>query len=79
MKLLCTLPQIGRVNKKKLGRKAKDVKYVEDEWRNGIYLNTPNAGGFSPLHLAAQNGHNQSCREILLAGANSDVKNNVII
>lgn len=52
---------------------------MEDEWRNGIYLNTPNAGGFSPLHLAAQNGHNQSCREILLAGANSDVKNNVII
>lgn len=77
VKLLCTLPQKSRLTNKKLGRKAKDVKHVEDEWRNEIYLNTPNAGGFSPLHLAAQNGHNQSCREILLAGANPDVKNNV--
>lgn len=53
------------------------MKNVEDEWKNDTYLNTSNAGGFSPLHLAAQNGHNQSCREILLAGANPDVKNNV--
>lgn len=54
------------------------MKHLEDEWRNEMYLNTPNAGGFSPLHLAAQNGHNQSCREILLSGANPNVKNNVI-
>lgn len=40
-------------------------------------LGTRNAGGFSPLHLAAQNGHNQSCREILLAGGDPDVQNNV--
>ncbi|XP_055626617.1 uncharacterized protein LOC129768777 [Toxorhynchites rutilus septentrionalis] len=39
-------------------------------------LGTRNFGGFSALHLAAQNGHNQSCREILLAGADPDVQNN---
>lgn len=53
------------------------MKHVEDEWKSQNYLNTANVGGFSPLHLAAQNGHNQSCREILLAGANPDTKNNV--
>lgn len=77
VKLLCTLQQTPRSSSKKFGKKAKSVKHVEDEWKNHNYLNTPNAGGFSPLHLAAQNGHNQSCREILLAGANPDVKNNV--
>ncbi|KAG7312517.1 hypothetical protein JYU34_002038 [Plutella xylostella] len=35
-----------------------------------------NAGGFTPLHLACQNGHNQSCRELLLAGAPPDAQNN---
>lgn len=76
--MLCTISNSSRFNNKKFGRKAKDVKHLEDEWRSEMYLNTPNAGGFSPLHLAAQNGHNQSCREILLAGANPNVKNNVI-
>lgn len=60
-------------------KKAKSVKHVEDEWKTRNYLNTPNVGGFSPLHLGAQNGHNQSCREILLAGGNPDVKNNVSV
>lgn len=77
VKLLCTLQQTPGSASKKFGKKAKSVKHVEDEWKNQTYLNTANAGGFSPLHLAAQNGHNQSCREILLAGANPDVKNNV--
>lgn len=40
-------------------------------------LNTRNNGGFCALHLAAQNGHNQSCREILLAAADPNVQNNV--
>lgn len=40
-------------------------------------LSTRNYGGFSALHLASQNGHNQSCREILLAGADPNVQNNV--
>lgn len=77
VKLLCTIQQTPRSNGKKFGKKPKSVKHVEDEWKSQNYLNTANAGGFSPLHLAAQNGHNQSCREILLAGGNPDVKNNV--
>lgn len=36
-----------------------------------------NSAGFFPLHLACQAGHNQSCRELLLAGADPDVQNNV--
>lgn len=77
VKLLCTMQHTPRSGSKKLGKKAKSVKHVEDEWKNQTYLNTANSGGFSSLHLAAQNGHNQSCRELLLAGANPDVKNNV--
>lgn len=75
--MLSTIQQTPKSSKGKLGKKAKSVKHVEDEWKTQNYLNTTNVGGFSPLHLAAQNGHNQSCREILLAGANPDVKNNV--
>ena len=44
---------------------------------NKADLDTPNCAGFAPLHLCCQNGHNQSCRELLLAGANADVQNNV--
>jgi ankyrin repeat domain-containing protein 6 len=44
---------------------------------HGALLGTRNFGGFSSLHLAAQNGHNQCCREILLAGGDPDVQNNV--
>lgn len=40
-------------------------------------LNIKNWGGFTPLHLCCQNGHNQSCRELLLAGCDTDVQNNV--
>ncbi|KAJ8942116.1 hypothetical protein NQ318_000711 [Aromia moschata] len=29
-----------------------------------------------PLHLCCQNGHNQSCRELLLAGCDPDIQNN---
>lgn len=43
----------------------------------GAELRARNAAGFAPLHLACQNGHNQSCREILLAGAPPDLQNNV--
>ena len=35
--------------------------------------------GFSALHLAAQNGHNESSRVLLYAGCNTDHKNNVSI
>lgn len=40
-------------------------------------LHIRNNGGFAPLHLACQNGHNQTCREILLAGCEPDIQNNV--
>ncbi|XP_046745563.1 ankyrin repeat domain-containing protein 6 isoform X2 [Diprion similis] len=39
-------------------------------------LHARNLAGFAPLHLACQNGHNQSCRELLLAGCNPDLQNN---
>ncbi|XP_048507375.1 uncharacterized protein LOC105688466 isoform X3 [Athalia rosae] len=39
-------------------------------------LHARNLTGFAPLHLACQNGHNQSCRELLLAGCNPDLQNN---
>ncbi|CAH2232372.1 jg15310 [Pararge aegeria aegeria] len=42
----------------------------------GCDLRARNAAGFAPLHLATQNGHNQSAREILLAGAPPDLQNN---
>ncbi|CAK1550323.1 unnamed protein product [Leptosia nina] len=39
-------------------------------------LRVRNAAGFVALHLATQNGHNQSARELLLAGAPPDLQNN---
>ncbi|XP_011299630.1 ankyrin repeat domain-containing protein 6 isoform X2 [Fopius arisanus] len=41
-----------------------------------VPLHARNLAGFAPLHLACQNGHNQSCRELLLAGCNPDLQNN---
>ncbi|XP_058459125.1 uncharacterized protein LOC131435349 [Malaya genurostris] len=55
------------------------IKNVLQDTKGALHsalLGTRNSGGFSALHLAAQNGHNQSCREILLAGADPDVQNN---
>ncbi|CAB3360479.1 Hypothetical predicted protein [Cloeon dipterum] len=42
----------------------------------GADLSRKNRGGFAPLHLSCQNGHNQSCRELLLANCSPDVQNN---
>ncbi|XP_047108781.1 ankyrin repeat domain-containing protein 6 [Schistocerca piceifrons] len=42
----------------------------------GVNLHLKNCGGFAALHLCCQNGHNQSCRELLLAGCNPDLQNN---
>ena len=36
-----------------------------------------NRGGFAPLHLCCQNGHNETCRLLLLHGCKPDIKNNV--
>ncbi|XP_052873119.1 uncharacterized protein LOC128278430, partial [Anopheles cruzii] len=55
------------------------VKHAVHDTKGALHsalLGTRNFGGFSALHLAAQNGHNQSCREILLAGGDPDVQNN---
>jgi len=35
-----------------------------------------NRGGFAPLHLCCQSGHNGSCRVLLLNGCKPDIKNN---
>lgn len=83
VKNLCALPKpapvtIAPTNKET--NKSKQTKAALQNTQGALHsalLSTRNAGGFSALHLAAQNGHNQSCREILLAGANPDVQNNV--
>ena len=74
VKLLCALPK-PKVKEKE----HKLLKGVLSGTRGALHsalLGARNLGGFSPLHLAAQNGHNQSCREILLAGGDPDVQNN---
>jgi len=38
-------------------------------------VNTQNNGGFTPLHLSCQAGHNQSTRELLLADADPKLVN----
>ncbi|XP_075168380.1 ankyrin repeat domain containing protein 6 diego [Haematobia irritans] len=38
-------------------------------------INIKNNYGFSALHLAAQNGHNQCCRELILRGSNLNTLN----
>ena len=45
--------------------------------RANMYLR--NRGGFTALHLACQNGHNQTCRLLLLAGCSPDIRNSVSI
>ena len=45
--------------------------------KSNYYLR--NRGGFSPLHLCCQNGHNESCRVLLRAGCKPNIKNNVSV
>lgn len=90
VKLLCALPKTkpssGGTGKSGLSldllKDATKIKHALHDTKGALHsalLGTRNFGGFSALHLAAQNGHNQSCREILLAGADPDVQNNVSI
>lgn len=75
VKALCALPKL-----KTPKESSRQLKGVIQETRGALHsalLGTRNFGGFSALHLASQNGHNQSCREILLAGGDPDVQNNV--
>ncbi|XP_055706353.1 protein phosphatase 1 regulatory subunit 12A isoform X2 [Phlebotomus papatasi] len=74
VKALCALPKL-----KTPKESSRQLKGVIQETRGALHsalLGTRNFGGFSALHLASQNGHNQSCREILLAGGDPDVQNN---
>ena len=38
-----------------------------------------NRGGFAPLHLSCQNGHNETSRVLLIHGCKPDIKNNVSV
>lgn len=51
------------LNKEKLG------------WKKNHFINRVNFCGFSALHLAAQNGHNQTLRELLYAGCSTNINN----
>lgn len=78
VKALCALPKPKTAKELKL--ESKQLKNVLQDTRGALHsalLGDRNFGGFSALHLAAQNGHNQSCREILLAGGDANVQNNV--
>ncbi|OTF83799.1 hypothetical protein BLA29_011463 [Euroglyphus maynei] len=50
----------------------------DDDDQQGLKLHSKNKQGHTPLHLAAQKGHNQSTRVLLLAGCKPNVKNNVM-
>lgn len=63
-------------DKEKNKAKAKVIHQTTEALHNSS-LSIANNEGLSALHLAAQNGHNQSSRELLLAGADPDVQNNV--
>ncbi|XP_053687505.1 uncharacterized protein LOC128736995 [Sabethes cyaneus] len=92
VKILCSLPKVHKPNTASnhsggataklsidLIKDSSKIKNVLQDTKGALHsalLGTRNSGGFSALHLAAQNGHNQSCREILLAGADPDVQNN---
>ncbi|XP_055691196.1 protein phosphatase 1 regulatory subunit 12A [Lutzomyia longipalpis] len=73
VKALCALPKLKPP--KEPSRQLKVIQETRGALHSAL-LGTRNFGGFSALHLAAQNGHNQSCREILLAGGDPDVQNN---
>ncbi|XP_021706461.1 uncharacterized protein LOC5576211, partial [Aedes aegypti] len=91
VKILCSLPKVQKPGATgihlnggpklsiDLIKDSSKIKNVLQDTKGALHsalLGTRNFGGFSALHLAAQNGHNQSCREILLAGADPDVQNN---
>ncbi|XP_054740662.1 ankyrin repeat domain-containing protein 11 [Anastrepha obliqua] len=73
VKLLCT-PKVTTKSTSKSKQKNEPPKPNRGTVQNPM-LSIQNFAGFTALHLAAQNGHNQSCRELLLAGANPDVEN----
>lgn len=75
VKLLCAPPPTKPQQKEKSRLKARVANTIEA--LHNSTLNIINNEGLSALHLAAQNGHNQSSRELLMAGADPDVQNKV--
>ena len=79
VKLLCT--RNNAKSEKDKDKKDKNKKHGSSAEGKRVLqaamLSIRNNDGNSALHLAAQNGHNQSCRELLLAGTDPDLQNNV--
>ncbi|KAH8413783.1 hypothetical protein KR222_008090, partial [Zaprionus bogoriensis] len=73
VKLICAPPNIKCQQKQKSRLKERVANTIEALHSNT--LNILNNEGLTALHLAAQNGHNQSSRELLMAGADPDVQN----
>lgn len=73
VKLLCAPKPNGKPPTKSK-QKQEPTKQNRGTTQNTT-LGIQNFAGFTALHLAAQNGHNQSCRELLMAGANADIEN----
>lgn len=66
MKVLCNVYPKDldeNANKEKLG------------WKKSHFIDRVNFCGFSALHLASQNGHNQTLRELLYAGCSTSLHN----
>ncbi|XP_062127727.1 uncharacterized protein LOC133840085 isoform X2 [Drosophila sulfurigaster albostrigata] len=78
VKLICMPPSTSASTSKtqhkdKSRLKARVANTIEA--LHNATLSIINNEGLSALHLAAQNGHNQSSRELLMAGADPDVQN----
>ncbi|EDW01427.1 uncharacterized protein LOC6560055 [Drosophila grimshawi] len=77
VKLLCAPPTSAKAQpshgKEKSRLKSRVANTIEA--LHNSTLSIINNEGLSALHLAAQNGHNQSSRELLMAGADPDVQN----
>ncbi|KAH8369705.1 hypothetical protein KR093_000672, partial [Drosophila rubida] len=74
VKLICAPPSSSKTQHKDKSRLKARVANTIEALHNAT-LSIINNEGLSALHLAAQNGHNQSSRELLMAGADPDVQN----
>ncbi|XP_040572381.1 uncharacterized protein [Lepeophtheirus salmonis] len=52
---------------------SQSVQFLTRVGKANCYMK--NRGGFAPLHLCCQNGHNETCRILLLSGCKPDIKN----
>ncbi|BFG04103.1 uncharacterized protein DMAD_03146 [Drosophila madeirensis] len=75
VKLICAPPPAAKAQPKDKSRLKARVANTIEALHNSA-LGVVNHEGLSALHLAAQNGHNQSSRELLMSGADPDVQNN---